>query len=632
MYKQVIILLLLAGVASGYFEISNDVPTIFSQSGEQQWRLWAGHDLANILFDDSTGILFDEENNSLVIGKFTPGEVDIAVTAVGYFAGSPNDNLAISYIGVGHSAFGFAAGRRSTATFQSVFGFGAGVFNTGLRNVTIGALAGANNDGDSNTAIGYDSFNAFNLGTPADITSVDVPNNKVVVSGGHGFGAIRFLNLIMTSTGTLPGGISATPVVWRILSPTEIGAVTDTITSEGTGTLTITPQIVYENSTALGYNAEPDASNQVMLGDTNVTEVKTTGSISAGGLTVDGIVVFSPTELTITAAGGITPTRSEHGITGDGGPIDITADPQIAAGTSGQILILEGRDDTNTVMIETGTGVHLHGRALMGNHDILTLRYDGVSSEWTEVARNFTESEKAWSFVSPAGSSGTFYVGGYYFFNSGNSTFVAPQTLGTANLSYAAHAFIVASDAPASDTVITITGTTINDEGVRNGSATAELTVLAAGAPNDYYETPEKWIGQMTFTFTSGDNTVNYNWGMCKYWDNNNNHFRVVGIEVTGTAGTGNDANPNVSLLHHKTTGWTYNAGSTPSPPAAVADMNTDHGTESQFSNSQPFAWKRSNLSEEIDGGHSEGTIIQWDTTANKAVEIAHILLRIRGN
>ena len=359
--------------------------------------------------------------------------------------------------------------------------------------------------------------------------------------------------------------------------------------------------------------------NNVRIGDTTAP---------TNELEVAGRLVLEPTELTITAAGGITTTRSEHGIVGDGGAIDITANPQIAAGTAGQLLILEGRSDTNTVQLDNGNGMHIHGRAIMGNHDVITLRYDGVNSEWTEVSRNFSASEKAWSFASPVGSSGTFYTGGYYLFGASNFTPAGGQTLGTANKSYAAHAFVVLG-ANSTDMVVRVSGTSIDDNGTRTAADTEDIDT-SGGSTDDYFETPKKWIGQVNYTLQSGTGvTVNY--GFSKYWDNNNNDFRIIGIEVTGRAGA-NDANPNISLIHHKATGWTYNAGSTPSPPAPVVDMNTDHNTEIQYATGENFAWKRSNLTSIVLGGDGEGTIIQWDTSSGKSVDIAHVLLRIRAN
>lgn len=347
---------------------------------------------------------------------------------------------------------------------------------------------------------------------------------------------------------------------------------------------------------------------------------------------LQGKVVHDSSVLTITAAGGITPIKSAHGIQGDGGPIDITANPQIVAGVSGQILVLEGRSDTNTVQIDDGDGVHLHGRAIIGQEDVITLQYDGVDAEWAEVSRNFSESEKAWSFASPVGSAGTFYTGGYYLFAAADDDFNPATTHGEANISYAAHVlFVQAAGASGGvDTVVRVSGTTIDDDGTRTTGVNVDVSIDDAGAAGTYYETSEKWIGQVTLTKQSGPDLL-CNYGFCKYWDNNNNDFRIIGIEVTGRAGA-NDTNPNVFLRHHKATGWTYNNAAAPTPPAAVVNMNTDHNTEIQYRIGQNFAWKRSNLLENVTGGNGEGTIIEWFTGANKSVDIAHVLLRIRGN
>lgn len=351
-----------------------------------------------------------------------------------------------------------------------------------------------------------------------------------------------------------------------------------------------------------------------------------------GTSTLQGKVIHTSSELTITAAGGITPTRSKHTIEGDGGPVNITANPQIAAGVSGQILVLEGRSDVNTVTINDNDGVHTHGRAVVGHEDIISFQYDAADAEWSEVSRNFTESEKAWSFASPTGSAGTFYTGGYYLFASSDDDFNPATTHGVANISYAAHFFFVqaAGASGGVDTVVRVTGTTIDDDGNRTPGTNVDISIDDAGAAGTYYETSEKWIGQVTLTKQSGPDLL-ANFGFCKYWDNNNNDFRIIGIEVTGRAGA-NDTNPNILLRHHKATGWTYNNGAAPTPPAAVVDMNTDHNTELQYRIAQNFAWKRSNLLESVIGSGSEGTIIEWVTSANKSVDIAHVLLRIRGN
>lgn len=358
------------------------------------------------------------------------------------------------------------------------------------------------------------------------------------------------------------------------------------------------------------------------------------GNIEAeDDLIVGNNFIARPSVVTdITAASGITVTNTSMYIQGSGGDIDITADPQIIAGTNGQILIINGQNENQKITLDNGTGVHLHGKAIIGDHDVLGLIYHNEDSQWEEMFRNFPESGKSWSFASPSGSSGTFYVGGYYDFASSDNDFNPAVTHGSANVSYAAHAFIVcaAGGSGGTDTVIRVTGTSINDSGTRATSDTEDLTADDAGLIGAYYETSKKWIGQISIELQSGPDLL-CNYGFDKYWDNNNNDFRVVGIEVVGRAGA-NDSSPNISLIHHKATGWTYNSGSTPTPPTAVANMNTDHNTEIQFVNTENFAWKRDNLSETVLGGNGEGTIIQIDTNANRSVDQSDIILRIRPN
>jgi hypothetical protein len=73
-------------------------------------------------------------------------------------------------------------------------------------------------------------------------------------------------------------------------------------------------------------------------------------------------------------------------IEGSGGAVDVSANPQIAAGnTVGQELILIGRNDTNTVLFEDGTGLSLNGPFDMGADNVLTLVWD--TSVWVEVSR-----------------------------------------------------------------------------------------------------------------------------------------------------------------------------------------------------------------------------------------------------
>ena len=100
-----------------------------------------------------------------------------------------------------------------------------------------------------------------------------------------------------------------------------------------------------------------------------------TGSIGAPELiTVSGISVIDVANEMIFIAG-------------NGGAIDITADPQIEAATAtGSILTLFGTSDVDNITLENGNGLKLNGSILMDSGKVLSLVFDGV--DWSEVARN----------------------------------------------------------------------------------------------------------------------------------------------------------------------------------------------------------------------------------------------------
>lgn len=89
----------------------------------------------------------------------------------------------------------------------------------------------------------------------------------------------------------------------------------------------------------------------------------------------------------ITAAGGIAPAGKWEEIIfvqGNAGAIDITANPQIAAGTVvGQTLLLIGRG--NTLKLDDGTGLSQNGSITLDADDMIAYFWDGTN--WTELYR-----------------------------------------------------------------------------------------------------------------------------------------------------------------------------------------------------------------------------------------------------
>lgn len=109
------------------------------------------------------------------------------------------------------------------------------------------------------------------------------------------------------------------------------------------------------------------------------------GDLSGGSAIVSSFA--SPTS--VTAGGGI-PFSSTSGTTvlyakSNSGAVDISANPQIAAGTvDGQILEIVFTSDTDTLLIEDGTGVDAPGDFLSEAKRKVQYRWDAGRSVWSE--------------------------------------------------------------------------------------------------------------------------------------------------------------------------------------------------------------------------------------------------------
>jgi len=217
-------------------------------------------------------------------------------------------------------------------------------------------------------------------------------------------------------------------------------------------------------------------------------------------------------------------------------------------------------------------------------------------------------------------ASGETYTGGFYLFGTSANDFNPAVDFGTANGSYAAH-FMVVAAAGAVDCEVTIEGTSITDAGVRTEGDSAVLQLVSASEAT-YYETPEKWIGQVTVTKTAGtDRLMNY--GFCKYWDDANNDFTVYAFEALWSADK-TDAGFDVNIIHHKATGWTYAAGSEPVPPY-IQTMSGTHVTETSCISDEPGAFKRTSSGVVIQGNDSEGILFSVTTTTTNVLNYGSI-------
>jgi hypothetical protein len=310
-----------------------------------------------------------------------------------------------------------------------------------------------------------------------------------------------------------------------------------------------------------------------------------------------------PTELTINA-GVITKTQGFHTVDTES---DAATDDLVTVngGVTGDMLVLSGASDTREVRVTRTGNVRFQPDHLI------------------EFA----------TFTSPAGSSGTFYTGGFYAAPAADANLTNASTTvsyGTANSPTGVHMFLVAGGAGttnAGTVSIVVSGTTITDAGVRAAGTETIVANITTMAANKYYETTKRWLGTVTYTLTpAGGATVfaaDFNYGKCVYDSIDSRHFNIKQVEMFGRAGA-NDTNFDIQILHHKATGWTYSAAAFVPGTSPLASLIGDYATDNDLVSNERFTYDRS-LNQPIDGTAGEGFLFRIITTANKAVEFMDI-------
>lgn len=175
-------------------------------------------------------------------------------------------NLALQY-NMGHYSNGFSANSLSQNLGNNANGFGYQSLQY--------------NDRNDNTAVGHMAFSDFydDIANKKDFLPENVQiGTKNITVTNHGFIPNNgFVNLRYTTTGTPITGLSNNRVYQIEVLNSNLLSIPNNITSQGTGIHTFTPQYQYTNSTTIGANSHPTDSNQITLGDPNVTEIDTYG-------------------------------------------------------------------------------------------------------------------------------------------------------------------------------------------------------------------------------------------------------------------------------------------------------------------------------------------------------------------
>lgn len=281
---------------------------------------------------------------------------------------------------------GVGCGFRNQGKDIASFGKNSAYQNVGDDLSAFGRSAAYQNSGDKNTALGRLTFNTFvkNVGGAKTFAHGDVdPETDYITIAGHSFGAVgAFVHLhFAVGLSELPGLDDDTVYQCQVIDANTIWS-SENITAAGTGTgHTYTPRTTYTNSIALGYHAEPDASNQCMIGDANLTEIKSAAAINVadgtinGDLTVTDGVVFA---LSTVKTGAYNVAVSDRIVQGDasGGNFTITL-PSGAA--TGQMFRISNVAASGTITVDAAGGENISGAASksLAAYETIGVWFDG---------------------------------------------------------------------------------------------------------------------------------------------------------------------------------------------------------------------------------------------------------------
>ena len=261
--------------------------------------------------DGSNGGVVTTGTQTFAGSKTFSSDLVVNQISIGKGLGNNNQNTVMGYTalaanisGGGNTAFGFQGQMKGTSgSGNSTLGFAALIENTtGSRNTALGYQAAQKNIGSDNIAIGFNSMylttnssNNIVIGTSSfDLSTVNGSNNNIVVGK-------ESLRNATTASQNMVLGHSSGAAITTETNNTLLGFQTNSTAG-------------VSNATAIGKGAIAGASNSVQLGDTNVTNVKTSGTLTAGTVTYPNTHGTNGQVLTTSGSGTLTWTTSSSAL------------------------------------------------------------------------------------------------------------------------------------------------------------------------------------------------------------------------------------------------------------------------------------------------------------------------------
>lgn len=286
--------------------------------------------------------------------------------------------------------------------------------------------------------------------------------------------------------------------------------------------------------------------------------------------------------------------------------------------------VLEGQG--NILLIESSKPAAVDGFGHMWFESDNTLHVqlgDGTEQVIGGVA---AASHKSYSLSNP-GTADTFYLAGHYIAPVAHVVLTiggtVVQTLGSAGEAHGSHVFCVASGAGGTDLVLTVTGVSITDAGVKN-DADSEVIVTDTDAAitDQYFETSKKWLGQVTFTLTGSSGAFTFNYGFAEYETFGGRDFTLTDFDGLGEA-RANETGLDIELLYHKSDRFVYHATAFVPNATPLISLATDYGSNNDVASGEAFAYTRTGLSQSVLGSAGEGLIIRVTTVVNNSINDA---------
>ena len=213
-------------------------------------------------------LYFGNSNNAVAIGNYAMQYAGGQnVVAVGDSAGKYNNGRNVA--GVGRDA-----ARENIGNDLVSIGKDSGFRNTGESSTALGTGSLHENEGDNNTAVGHNSFSnpKIVIGS-VNILSYDNAT-RIFQTEDMGLVSNKKYLLIIRGADVPSGLIDGTAYLFNVITSTTVEILNVTVNDIGSGAMTFDKLESFENSTALGYNAQPTQSNQVVLGNNLVTSVR----------------------------------------------------------------------------------------------------------------------------------------------------------------------------------------------------------------------------------------------------------------------------------------------------------------------------------------------------------------------